>query len=311
MDDNQITVIERDNGLDKIIALVIDGLTSPHSKTAYTHAIEDFIAWYQASGYNELTKAAVNAYKAHLLKNTSYSPSTINLRLSAIRRLAKEAGDNEAITETRANGIKAVEGVTKEGVRSGNWLTLEQARAFINMPDKTRLKGLRDRALLAVMIGCGLRRSEVAGLQFSHIQQRDGRWVIIDLIGKRNRVRSVPVPNWAKAAIDDWTITANIHEGHIFRPISKSDNLQGEKLSSQAVQNIVKQYAAAYGFDNAELAAHDLRRTFAKLAHRAGAPIDQIQLTLGHKSVQTTELYLGTQQDLINAPCDYIKINLD
>lgn len=308
MDDNQLTVITPDKGLDQIKALVIDGLSSKHSKTAYSHAIEGFITWYRASGYNAVTKAAVNAYKAHLQSNTDYSPSTINLRLSAIRRLAKEAADNGVIGEVYANGISNVKGVTKEGVRSGNWLTLEQAQNLINTPDKTRLKGLRDRAVLAVMIGCGLRRSEVAGLRFSHIQQRDGRWVIIDLVGKRNRIRSVPVPNWAKSAIDDWSVTANLHEGYIFRPVNKSDNLQGENLTSQAVQNIVKHYAAACGY---ELAAHDLRRTFAQLARKAYAPIDQIQLTLGHKSVQTTELYLGTKQDLTNAPCDYIKINLD
>ena len=308
MDDNQITVIEHDGGLDQIKALVIDGLSSKHSKTAYAHAIEDFITWYRGSGHNAVTKAAVNAYKAHLQNNTDYSPSTINLRLSAIRRLAKEAADNGVIGEVYANGIANVKGVTKEGVRSGNWLTLEQAQSLINTPDRTRLKGMRDRAILAVMIGCGLRRSEVAGLQFSHIQQRDGRWVIIDLLGKRNRLRSVPVPNWAKAAIDEWAVTANIHEGYIFRPVNKGDSIQGEKLTSQAIQNTVKQYAAACGY---ELAAHDLRRTFAQLARKAYAPIDQIQLTLGHKSVQTTELYLGTKQDLVNAPCDYIKINLD
>jgi len=178
MDDNQLTIIQYPGGLDQIKALVIDGLTSPHSKTAYAHAITDFIAWYQASGYNAVTKAVVNAYKAHLQGNTEYSPSTINLRLSAIRRLAKEAADNGVIGEVYANGIANVKGVTKEGVRSGNWLTLEQAQALINTPDKTRLKGMRDRAILAVMIGCGLRRSEVAGLQFSHIQQRDGRLLI-------------------------------------------------------------------------------------------------------------------------------------
>lgn len=308
MESNELTTIQHPGNLDQIKALVIDGLNSPHSKTAYAHAIEDFIAWYQASGYNELTKAAVNAYKAHLLKNTRYSPSTINLRLSAIRRLAKEAGDNEVITETRANGIKAVEGVKSSGVRSGNWLTLEQAERLINAPDLTRLKGLRDRAILALMIGGGLRRSEVANLKIENIQQRESRWAIIDMIGKGNRVRTIPLPNWAKRAIDEWIETANISSGYVFRPINKGDTITGEKLTSQAIQNIVKEYATACGFN---LAAHDLRRTFAQLARKANAPIDQIQLTLGHASVQTTERYLGTKQDLTTAPCDLINIHLD
>ncbi len=308
MDDNQLLVIEPEKSLDRIKALVLDGLDSKHSRTAYEHAIDDFVAWYQDLGKPGFTKATVNAYKYHLQSSTDYAPSTINLRLSAVRGLAREAADNEYITDGQANGIANVTGIKKGGVRAGNWLTLEQAQKLINTPDKTRLKGLRDRAILAVMIGGGLRRSEVASLRFSHIQQRDGRWVIVDLVGKRNYLRTVPLPNWAKAAIDDWTLTANLHDGYIFRQVNKAERLQGVKLTPQAIQNIVKEYAAVCGF---ELAAHDLRRTFAKLARNAKAPIDQIQLTLGHKSVQTTELYLGTKQDLANAPCDYIKIDLD
>lgn len=308
MDDNELIVIKPKKSFYQIKALVIDGLNSRHSKAMYELAIDDFLSWYQDQGNPGLLKATVNAYKAHLQSSTDYAPSTINLRLSAIRRLALEAADNELITDNQYNGIANVKGIEKSGVRSGNWLTLEQAQKLINAPDKTRVKGLRDRAILAVMIGGGLRRSEVANLKFDHIQQRESRWVIVDLIGKRQRVRSVPLPTWAKVAIDDWTRAAGISDGHIFRQVNKADNLQGETLSSQAIQNIVKEYAAKCGF---KLAAHDLRRTFAKLARKANAPIDQIQITLGHESVQTTERYLGTQQDLINAPCDYIKIDLD
>ncbi|MDD3947699.1 MAG: site-specific integrase, partial [Clostridia bacterium] len=165
-----------------------------------------------------------------------------------------------------------------------------------------------DRAILAVMIGGGLRRSEVAKLQFDDIQQRESRWAIIDMIGKGNRVRTIPLPNWAKVAVDEWTAAAGIAEGFIFRPINKGDRITSDSLTSQAIQNLVKEYAALCGY---ELAAHDLRRTFAKLARKANAPIDQIQLTLGHASVQTTERYLGTKQDLITAPCDLININLE
>jgi len=308
MDNNELTVIQNPESLDQIKALVIDGLNSPHSKTAYAHAIDDFLNWYQDQGKPGLTKATVNAYKAHLQSSTDYAPSTINLRLSAIRRLAIEAADNDLIEETQGNGVAKVKGVKSSGVRSGNWLTLEQAERLINAPDLTRLKGLRDRAILALMIGGGLRRSEVANLKIENIQQRESRWAIIDMIGKGNRVRTIPLPNWAKRAIDEWIETANISSGYVFRPINKGDTITGEKLTSQAIQNIVKEYAAACGFN---LAAHDLRRTFAQLARKANAPIDQIQLTLGHASVQTTERYLGTKQDLTTAPCDLINIHLD
>jgi len=307
MDDKQL-VTTTPGDFDALKALVIDGLNSPHSKTMYALAIDDFIAWYQAQGKPGLTRRAVNAYKSHLQSSTDYAPSTINQRLSAIRKLAREAHYNEFISAEQYNSIKEVKGIPARGVRTGNWLTLDQAQRLINAPDLTRLKGLRDRAILAVLIGGGLRRSEAAKLQVDDIQQREGRWAIVDMTGKGNRVRTVPIPNWAKVAIDEWTQAANITEGFIFRPINKGERITGESLTSQAVQNIVKEYAEICGY---ELAAHDLRRTFAKLARKANAPIDQIQLTLGHASVQTTERYLGTKQDLIMAPCDLININLD
>jgi site-specific recombinase XerD len=81
---------------------------------------------------------------------------------------------------------------------------------MLNAPATATWKGLRDRAILAVLIGCGLRRAEAAGLRFDHVQQRDGRWVLVDLIGKRNKVRSVPMPSWAKAAIDAYASVAGL-----------------------------------------------------------------------------------------------------
>jgi site-specific recombinase XerD len=81
----------------------------------------------------------------------------------------------------------------------GNWLSASQAERLINSPDVATLKGNRDRALLALLIGTGLRREEAASLTTEHVQQRDGRWVIVDLTGRGNRLRSVPVPSFAKA----------------------------------------------------------------------------------------------------------------
>src|SRR5215469_2109097 len=98
------------------------------------------------------------------------------------------------LAEARVKGAKA------KGVRVGNWLSIRQAQALLNAPDATTKKGLRDRGMLAILIGCGLRRSEVAALTLEHIQQRDNRWCIIDLVGKHGRVRTVPMPTWVKGA---------------------------------------------------------------------------------------------------------------
>jgi len=189
--------------------------------------------------------------------------------------------------------------------RSGNWLAKQQAQQLLNAPD---IEGLRDRAILALLLGCGLRRAEAANLTFDRIQQRDGRWVLVDIIGKRNKVRSVPMPNWTKLAIDDYAAKAILSDGVVFRSINKGGRVYGNSMSEQALYNLVVEYAAALGF--AQLAPHDLRRTFAKLAHKGGSGVDQIQLSLGHGSIQTTERYLGVEQDLTDAPCDHLGLRL-
>src|SRR5205814_6100879 len=83
-----------------------------------------------------------------------------------------------------AAGIRRVKGVKKIGVRLGNWLTPEQSQRLWNTPDFQTLKGKRDRALLAVLLACGLRRHEAVNLDFGHVQQREDHWAIVDLKGK-------------------------------------------------------------------------------------------------------------------------------
>jgi len=289
-----------------IIQLVLDGLTSSHSKRAYEKAINDFLVWYQEQGKPGLNKATVQRYKV-VLQESGLAPSTINQRMSAIRKLAQEAADNGLVEQTLANGIARVKGVKQQGVKSGNWLTKAQAQTLINSPDTSTLKGLRDRAILAVMIGAGLRRSEVAFLSLKDIQQREGRWVIVDIMGKGNRVRTVPIPTWAKVAIDEWGLCAGFTAGYVFRRVNKGDRLMGESMTAQAIRDVVKEYSDRLGF---QVAAHDLRRTFAKLAHKGGSGLDQIQLSLGHASIKTTERYLGVTQNLTDAPCDRLGLHL-
>jgi len=312
---NELAIINKAD-VRPIVNLVLDGLTSEHSKRSYERALADFLTWHQEQGRPALSKALVLAYKSKL-EADGLSPATVNLRLSAIRKLAVEAADNGLLDPVLAQGIARVHGVKQAGTRSGNWLTRDQAQTLLDAPDASTLKGLRDRAILAVLLGCGLRRSECAALTFAHLQQREGRWCIVDLVGKGKRVRTVPMPSWAKAAVDEWAHAAGIADGlldtmnagRVFRAVHKGGWVNGAGMTSQGVADVVREYAAACGF--AGLAAHDLRRTWAKLAHKGGAALDQIQLTLGHASMQTTERYLGVAQDLTDAPCDVLGLRLD
>lgn len=288
--------------LESVKQLVIDALPSPGSKRVYAAALEDFLTWL---GGRPFVKAMVNAYRAHL-EAAGLSGATINVRLSAVRKLAAEAADNGLMNSELAAGIARAKGKKCAGVRTGNWLTRAQAEALLNTPDVATLKGKRDACLLALLIGCGLRRQELASLTFAHVQQRDGRWCIVDLIGKGGRTRTVPMPSWAKVAIDTWAAAAGIRDEHVLRPVNKADRLSGSGVTAQAVFKTVRECAGAAGLN---VAPHDLRRTFAKLAHKGNAPLEQIQISLGHSSIQTTERYLGVRQDLHDAPCDRLGLN--
>jgi integrase len=137
---------------------------------------------------------------------------------------------------------------------------------------------------------------------FEHTQQRDGRWALVDLEGKSKRVRTVPMPAWTKVAVNAWVSAARITAGRLLRPVNKGHRISGDSITAQSISEFVEQYGKSIGV---EIAPHDLRRTFAKLAHKGHAPIEQIQISLGHTSIQTTERYLGVEQGLTDAPCFY------
>jgi integrase len=203
-----------------------------------------------------------------------------------------------------AAAVARVKGAKRHGTRTGTWLSREQAERLLAVPAPATTKGCRDRAILAVLIGCGLRRKEAAALTLEHIQLRDTRWVVVDLVGKGGRVRSVPMASWSKAAIDTWVAVAGIEGGLLFRAVNKGGKVTGEGMTAQAIFELVQHYGDSIGVPG--LARHDLRRTYAKLAHRGRAALEQIQLSLGHASVTTTEKYLGVRQDLTDAPCDHL-----
>ena len=261
-------VTPRAAALERLIALVLDTLPSVESKRAYRQALRDFFHWCEIEGAGGFTKANVNAYRASL-EARLLSPSTINQRLSAIRKLAMEAADNGFMPPDVASAISRVKGAKRHGIRTGQWLTREQAERLISAPNVATVKGKRDRALLAVLVGCGLRRKEATALAVEHIQLRDARWVIVDLIGKGGRVRTVPMPSWAKNAIDAWITAAGIDSGLIFRSINKRGLVTGNSMTARSIFDVVKMFGLRIGVPN--VAPHDLRRTFAKLAHKGRA----------------------------------------
>src|SRR4051812_46289021 len=210
----------------------------------------------------QFSKTVVLRYRIEL-ESRHLAPATINLRLAAVRRLAYEAADTGILSPELAAGIRRVKGAKRIGVRLGNWLTAEQSRVLLQTPDVQTLKGSRDRAMLALMLGCGLRRGEIAGLKVDHLQQREDHWVIADLIGKAAHIRTVPVPDWVKVAVDVWTVAAQVTQGRLFRCVSRMGSVWGDCITEKVIWHVVKAAAAKAGI--AKLSPHDCRRTCARL----------------------------------------------
>jgi integrase len=195
-----------------------------------------------------------------------------------------------------------VKGVPQLGRRVGNWLSAAEGCRFLSGTSAETLRQRRDAAIVSLLLGCGLRRFEVVALKSGDIQKREDHWVIVDLVGKAGHVRTVPVPAWVKTAVDRWIESATIAGGRLFRSIRKNGTAWGDGITQNVVWYVVNDCAARAGIT--ALAPHDLRRTCARLCHAAGGELEQIQFLLGHASVQTTERYIGSKQDLARAVND-------
>ena len=275
---------------------MLDAVTAPTTKLAYWHALDDLFRFLAG---RPLARALLQEWKARM---EGLAPSTVNVRLSAVRKLVLEARASGMLGVDEAARLTDVPNIRQQGTRLGNWLTREQAKELLAVPDRSTLKGKRDYVILALLVGCALRRRELAALEVETIQQREGRCVLADLVGKGRRVRTVAVPLWVKQAINVWVTAAAIEDGRLLRSIRKGGKRVGDALSDWAVWDVVQQSAHEIGIER--FGAHDLRRTCAKLCRKAGGDLEQIKFLLGHASIQTTERYLGAEQEIAVAVND-------
>ena len=291
--------------LEQAKAAVLSSLRSPESQGGYGYSIDEFVGWYCSEHRLSFNKTVVTRYRIHL-EGRQLAPSTISVRLAAKRRLAYEAADSGLLSPELAAGIQRVKGPKKLGVRLGNWLTAEDARRLWQSPGTETLKGKRDRALLAILLGCGLRRREVPELTLDLLRRREDHWAIVDLIGKGGHIRTVTGPDRVKQTLDDWLSAAGTITGRGFRCVCRAGKTWGDGMTERVVWHVVKEYAAK--LELANLAPHDLRRSCVRLCHAAGGEMEQVQSLLGHVSLQTRETYLGCKQRLRGAVNDRIGI---
>lgn len=296
--DTEIATVN--NTFDRLKEEILARLT-PHTKRAYDRALTDYTTYVLTNGL-ALDFSSVNSHIDELYTN-GVGETSINLRLAAIKKLAHHAYMKNWINADTYTRIRQVKGIKIQGQKLGNWLSKEQVEAAINGIDTTTNSGMRDRAMLAVLLGAGLRRSEVTDLKTEQLQQREGRWVIVDIVGKGNKTRSVPIASWVAYLLQEW-IALGYSSHYVFPAINKGDRvIKGDKLSEQSIYVVVSKHLPG-------IAPHDLRRTFAQLARKGNAPIEQISLVMGHSSVATTERYLGTRLNLQESPSDAIRVDI-
>ncbi|HUQ95163.1 MAG TPA: tyrosine-type recombinase/integrase [Bryobacteraceae bacterium] len=282
---------------------VCDSVHSEHSRVAYARAIRDFLAWVgQKPEMPLFSRALVQEYRANL-EGHGKRPPTINQALSAIRKLASEAAAAGGLDPGVAASISSLRGVPVRGSRAGNWLGQEDMLSLLVAPDQTTLRGRRDFVLLGLLMGAGLRRAEACGLAIEQIQHRDGRMMVVDLIGKGQRLRTVPLPQVLWSGVNDWIGHLGSNHGlPLLRRVDGHGSLTEKPLTASGAWWVVRAYAEKLGFP--AVRPHDLRRTFAKAALRGGAEMDQIRAALGHSNVAVTQRYCGQEMYLDNPACE-------
>ena len=283
--------------LGALLPLVVDSVRSPHSKRAYARGVRNFVEFCTLQAL-PFTPATVQRYRSSL-ESAGKKPVTVNMALSAIRKLAQEASRNGLMDKGEAREIKDLPDSKRHGEPSGRWLDKAQLINLLDQPRKDTHRGRRDRALLWILGTAGLRLAEACSLRVDQLQSRDGRAVLVDVAGKGEKPRIVPIINACVDVIRAWMGGAGITDGKMLRGVSGGVITDG--LSVHSVHTIVRRHSKRCGVI---ISPHDLRRTFGRAAHLGGADLKQIQAVLGHSSVATTERYLRIGVNITQSPCD-------
>jgi site-specific recombinase XerD len=281
----------------QLVDMTLATCQSINTRKAYRNALEKFLA----TGL-PLTREGV-ALHLQQLRDSGTSNSTVITALAAIKKLAREAEVRDLMTAQEVFQISTVSPGKMYKTRVGRWLTIEQVRQLLAAPNPDTYFGKRDACILHLMAGCGLRRSEMAILPWTCYQEREGRMCLVNLKGKGGKDRTLPVPSWAQAAVDVWYLASRkapppgvTSQEMAVEAVRKVNNeLITGGLGYEGLKGLIEKYGQQIGV---RLSCHDLRRTLSQMMRRGGAPLEQIQATLGHAHLSTTSLYLGSALEL-------------
>lgn len=293
----------------------VAGQISENSKRIYRIDAKHFANWMQEQGLTPatFTRSDMIAYRAYL--DAAISPKTG-------KRYSKPAKQRMFVVACRLMNEQHLRGNTPEdvteevkGFKAGKnetthtALSKQQAIDMLGSINLSTKQGLRDYALLLLLIKTGLRRSEAAALNQGHITMRDGHHVAIIEHGKGDKTRIVKLRVDVVRAIKDYLkaleVPAN-DESPLFVRIRRGDHPTGERLTDKAIELIVKKHAPEEMDTKLDLTPHGLRATFATIALEQGAPLHQVQYAMGHEDPRTTERYQKRKLNLDHNAVDYL-----
>lgn len=282
---------------------------APRTRVNYTNAIDRLFT----SGVDPFDYTALANHAATL-------PASVRAALkAALNHMTAEyehqlkasvTVDNLAGTQVQLYRLQALNDAIKvrssKGKGSGTWLSNEQIEEITALPDRTTQIGRRDWIVLAMLLGAGLRRSEMAGLTFEALKQqptKNGVRYVLDITGKGAKKRVIPISPILARHLESWK--QEIGGGRIARGFIKGGTMTNS-LSDKSINEIVGKYGQMIGVD---LEAHDCRRSWAQCGLNAGIPITQISVLLGHSSVSVTQRYLDLHVSLDDTISDYVPLS--
>jgi integrase len=300
--------------IDRVLYLQVNANT----RRAYRIRLTHFLAACQGQVDRNSVLGYLRAYE-----QSGASKSTVSQALAAIRAMVRTALDLGSVDPIAAAAILRIPG--PKGLRdvTGTWLSLDDARRLYNQPDRETEQGMRDAACFAMIMGCGLRRSEASGVQWKHYRLLDGRMMLVDFPCKGGYTRSVPVPEYAQADLDAWEAHCKVigtasDEHYVLQSLARgfgalhpSPKRGLKAVTADQIWLWLDRHTEALGWTGRKhVAPHDLRRTLAQLMRKSGVEIEQIKETLGHRSVQTTERYLGVRMEREKGKAGVDKVEL-
>jgi len=257
------------------------------TKDAYRRNIGYYLAWLEVSGYNGTSRADILAYKEYLKAN--YGASTVSAYLTPVKAFYSWISSTFGVPDI-AKGIKGTK--KAQGFRKDP-LTVDQIKTILSAIDTGTIEGLRDYAILSLMIHTGLRVIEVQRADISDIRNVLGRSVLfIQGKGKDEKDAYVILSPGVLRAIQSYLMARGESldaQAPLF--VSESDRNMGERLTTRSISRIVKQRFVNVGLNSEKLTAHSLRHTAITLALIGGATIQQAQAMARHSNINTTMIY--------------------